>query len=95
MNVTTYHNDNARTGLNSQETTLTPANVNSSQFGKLFTVTLDGWVYAQPFYLSKVSITAEPIISSMSPPSTTVCTQLTRIAEPSTGSKVSSISPRE
>ena len=44
VNVTTYHNDNARTGQNTQETILTPANVNSSQFGKLFSVTVDGWV---------------------------------------------------
>jgi hypothetical protein len=56
VNVTTYHNDNSRTGQNLQETTLTPANVNSSQFGKLFTVTLDGSVYSQPLYLSNVSI---------------------------------------
>ena len=56
VNVTTYHNDNARTGQNTQETILTPANVNSSQFGKLFSVTLDGWAYAQPLYLSNVTI---------------------------------------
>jgi len=56
VNVATYHNDNARTGQNTQETVLTPANVNSAQFGKLFTVAVDGWVYAQPLYLSNVSI---------------------------------------
>jgi hypothetical protein len=56
VSVTTYHNDNARTGQNTQEMTLTPANVNSGQFGKLFTITVDGVVYAQPLYLSNVSV---------------------------------------
>ena len=31
--VLTYHNDNARTGLNPAETTLTPQNVNPNGFG--------------------------------------------------------------
>lgn len=56
VNVTTYHYDNGRTGQNTQETTLTPANVNSSQFGKLFSVQVDGLLYAQPLYLSSVNI---------------------------------------
>jgi hypothetical protein len=56
VSVTTYHNDNARTGQNTQETYLTPANVNSSQFGKLFTVVVDGAVFAQPLYLTNVNI---------------------------------------
>ena len=56
QNVLTYHNNNARTGLNSAETTLTPANVNSATFGKLFVLTVDGLVDAEPLYLSQATI---------------------------------------
>jgi len=56
VNVTTYHNDNSRTGEYTQETVLTPANVSGGQFGKVFTTPVDGWVYAQPLYMSNVSI---------------------------------------
>jgi len=54
--VTTYHNDNSRYGLNNQETILTPSNVNSASFGKLFTYAVDGQVYAQPLYMPGVAI---------------------------------------
>jgi len=56
INVTTYHNDNARTGQNTQETALTTANVNTSTFGKLFSVAVDGQLYAQPLILSGLNI---------------------------------------
>ena len=55
-NVLTYHNDLARTGQNLAETILTPSNVNSSTFGKLFLTTLDGLVDAQPLYVSGLSL---------------------------------------
>jgi hypothetical protein len=59
VNVTTYHNDNARTGANTQETILSPANLGSTQFGKLFSVQVDGALYAQPLYLSNVAIAGD------------------------------------
>lgn len=54
--VLTYHNDNARTGQNNKETILTPVNVNLTQFGKLYTVNVDGFVYAQPLIVRNVNI---------------------------------------
>jgi hypothetical protein len=56
--VTTYHNDNYRTGWNSTESTLTPANVNSSSFGLLAKVEVDDQVDAQPLIVPGVVITA-------------------------------------
>jgi hypothetical protein len=54
--VLTYHNDNMRTGQNLTETVLTPANVRSASFGKLFTLPVDGKVDAQPLLVSGVTI---------------------------------------
>ncbi len=54
--VTTAQYNNARTGANLNEKILTPANVNSVQFGKLFTFKVDGDVYAQPLYLPNLEI---------------------------------------
>jgi len=56
VNVTSWHNDGLRSGLNPQETILTTANVNTTQFGKIFSVAVDGQVYAQPLILSGVNI---------------------------------------
>jgi hypothetical protein len=54
--VTTYHYDNARDGLNAAETILTPNNLNSSQFGKIGFDTVDGVVDAQPLYVANLMV---------------------------------------
>ena len=54
--IFTYHYDNARDGQNLNETILTPANVNKTSFGKLFSRALDGYVYAEPLYVNAVQI---------------------------------------
>lgn len=55
QDVLTYHNDTARTGQQLNETMLTPANVNSTTFGKLFVIPVDGKVDAQPLYAASIS----------------------------------------
>ena len=54
IDVLTYHYDNLRDGVDSNESILTPQNVNSASFGKLFSVPVDGDVYAQPLYKSNL-----------------------------------------
>jgi hypothetical protein len=56
--ITTYHVDNNRTGWNSHETVLTPANVGTTTFGLLKTVALDDQVDSQPLFVPGVTITA-------------------------------------
>jgi len=56
VDVTTYKNDLARTGLNPNETILTTSNVNSNTFGLLRKLSVTGKVDAQPLYLSHLSI---------------------------------------
>lgn len=61
QNVVTWHNDNSRTGQNLKETTLTLANVNSTTFGKKFTLPVDGEIFAQPLYVGHVSIAGQGV----------------------------------
>src|ERR1700733_3082586 len=56
VNIYTKSYDTSRTGANLQETILTPANVNSNSFGKLFTVPTDGEIYTQPLYVANLAI---------------------------------------
>ena len=58
ISVLTQHYDIARTGANTSETILTPVNVNSAEFGKLFSHSVDGYVFAQPLYVPGVTMGA-------------------------------------
>ena len=54
--VLTYHNDNARTGQNLTETILTPANVTSTNFGRIAFLAVQGLVDAEPLYVSGLTV---------------------------------------
>src|SRR5207248_3735163 len=54
--VFTYHNNLARDGVNAQEYALTTATVNKKTFGKLFSCTVDGAVYAEPLWVAAVTV---------------------------------------
>jgi hypothetical protein len=54
--VYTYHNDVSRDGANIQEYGLNLTNVNTSSFGKLFSCTVDGAVYAQPLWVANLTV---------------------------------------
>jgi hypothetical protein len=56
--VTTYHNDNMRTGWNPTEAMLNPATVASSRFGLRRTLAVDGLVVAQPLFVAKYPVGA-------------------------------------
>jgi uncharacterized protein (TIGR03437 family) len=61
FNVLTYQYDNSRAGGNANEAILTKANVNATQFGKLFSHSVDGLVYAQPLYVANVPIAGKGV----------------------------------
>jgi hypothetical protein len=56
QSVTTSQYDNARSGANPLENILTPRNVNARHFGKIFTLKVDGDIYAQPLFLAGLEI---------------------------------------
>ncbi|MEO5561501.1 MAG: hypothetical protein ABIO49_16170, partial [Dokdonella sp.] len=56
VDVVTERYDASRLGANLQEVQLTTANVNATNFGKLWSYTVNGSVYAQPLYVRNVAI---------------------------------------
>ena len=54
--VLTQHNNAARTGANLSETLLSTRSVTPKTFGKLGTLVVDGYLYAQPLYVQNVRV---------------------------------------
>jgi len=59
VDIVTYHDDVARTGMNPSETVLTTANVTSSKFGLLRMFAVDGLVDGEPLYLSNLNVAGQ------------------------------------
>ena len=55
----TWRYDNSRDGLNSNETTLTTANVNSTTFGKVGEFAVDGRIDGEVLYVGQISISGQ------------------------------------
>ncbi|MGZ3750542.1 MAG: hypothetical protein ACXVAU_04640 [Mucilaginibacter sp.] len=60
ISVLTQHNNNTRAGFNNQEKKLNTSNVNSTHFGKLFSLSVDDQVYAQPLVVGNLPIGTGP-----------------------------------
>ena len=54
--VLSWHDGTSGTGTTTTETALSPATVTPSTFGKLFSVKVDGQVYAQPLYVQALKM---------------------------------------
>ena len=57
----TYHNNNARTGEDLNESVLTPSNVKASTFGLKFTDAVDGAIYGQPLSMANVTVPGQGV----------------------------------
>ncbi|MFZ0314732.1 MAG: hypothetical protein WAL85_18645 [Candidatus Korobacteraceae bacterium] len=56
VTVPIYQYDSSHSGTNTNETILTPSNVNVSQFGRVAVFPVQGYVYAQPLYVPNLTI---------------------------------------
>src|SRR5258708_4376500 len=56
VQVIMQHYNYSRTGANLEEVLLAPANVNTTQFGKLFARSVAGAIYTQPLYVPGLTI---------------------------------------
>jgi hypothetical protein len=56
VQLLTQRNDNQRSGTNLREKSLTTDTVRPATFGKLFSRTVDGQIYAQPLYVSGLTM---------------------------------------
>jgi len=59
VSLLTARGDNNRGNVNTNETLLTPANVNKNGFGRLFSAPIDYMVMAQPLYVPNVNIAGQ------------------------------------
>lgn len=59
INILTQRYDNSRSGRNWREAQLNVSNVNQKQFGKLFSRSVDGEIYAQPLIVSGVDMSGQ------------------------------------
>ncbi len=61
VTVPTNLNDARRSGANLNETVLNTSNVSVNSFGKLFSRAVDGQIYAQPLYISSVTVPGQGV----------------------------------
>jgi hypothetical protein len=60
VNYTAWKGGGGTTGDQTNESLLTPSNVNSSSFGISWTASVDGWVNAQPLYINGLMVNGSP-----------------------------------